>query len=100
MKRLITLLSLATLFSCCGPIERKVAPSKFVFRIESIRTVEESQGIYSKYFISMTDTLFDGNSMPSIQSVNFFVVDTSGKYDANTKLILTLQPDTTIQTEE
>lgn len=97
MKKILSILSAVILFSCCVPSEKKkIVPTNVVFTIENIEAVKDSSGIFSKYHITFQDTLFDTN-IPSVQSVSFYMIDTSGKYNANDKLVLTIQPDTSIE---
>lgn len=97
MKKLFAIISAVILFSCCEPSEKKkIVPTNVVFTIENIEAVKDSSGIFSKYHITFQDTLFD-TDIPSVQSASFSIIDTSGKYNANQKLILTLQPDTSTE---
>lgn len=100
MKKLITTLSLTILFIGCEPVKQKVRASKNIFSIILIEPLkEDSSGIFSKYHIEMNDTLQDGSEYYHIEEASFSIIDTTGKYDANDKLILTLQPDTSIQSD-
>lgn len=97
MKKILSVLSAVILFSCCVPSEKKkIVPTNAVFTIEKTEAVKDSSGIFSKYHVTFKDTLFD-EEIPYAQSASFSIIDTAGKYNANDKLILILQPDTSTE---
>lgn len=102
MKKILTILCVITLFVACEPAKTKVRASKNIFSIVLIEPLkDDSSRIYSKYHIEMNDTLKDGSQCGChTERVSFSIIDTNGKYDANDKLILTIQHDTTIHSEQ